>query len=327
MERRRLPILRTSVRRRQLHIYKNSGPIAMKDEELDDVKEIFQASFHKIEYVPVNFTVEEIASVHGLIFHANTVGHIKIDLSYTSLHMLSPAKKKVWLKALPSLIRVSSEKDMASLTITGQLGYDFTPILPIPKMPSSPVKDYIFSRLKVRFFGHKMQSGGIGTQPHPQVGAPERERLPNTGVYFGTPQGLKSFEINSPLPFHMECFPHTLRALKGGYITELSLCNTRLRMQDWGKILPLLFMPLLSEFSVGNSNIPFRDLSPFLLRHSSITHLDLSYRSPIGPITPPTGFLPRLEVIRGIPDYLLGFISKMTSGLEGLGPLEITRNS
>ena len=56
---RQLPVLRALVSRRRLFIYKNSTSIAMKEEELGDVKEIFQASFHKIEYVPVTFTVEE----------------------------------------------------------------------------------------------------------------------------------------------------------------------------------------------------------------------------------------------------------------------------
>ena len=310
---RQLPVLRALVSRHRLHIYKNSGSIAMRDEELGDVREIFQASFHKIEYVPVTFAVEGIASVHGLLFHANAIGHINIRLRSLDLPLYI-ARKEAWCKPLASLIRVSSEKDMASLTITGlqhgELGYP-TPILPIPKTPSSPVKDNFsfFSQLRIRFFGHKTRSGGIGSQPNRQVGAFERERLPNTGVYFGTPRGLKSFEIHSPLPFYEACFPHTLRVLNGGYLTKLSLRNTRLRMQDWGNILPLLFMPLLSEFIVGNSDIAFHDLSPFLLRHSSITHLDLSGSRPIGLITPPAGFLPRLEVISGNPDHLLGLLS------------------
>ena len=326
---RQLPVLHALVSRRRLFIYKNSASIAMKEEELGDVKEIFQASFHKIEYVPVSFTVEENASVHGLIFHANAVGHINITLE-SPLYMFSLADKKDWHKPLASLIRVSSEKDLASLTITGtphgELQY-FTPT-PIPKTPSSPVKDYfsIFSPLKVRFFGHKRRSGVVGTQPNLQAGAPERERLLNSGVYFGTPLGLKSFEIHSPLPFHGACFPHTLRVLNGGYFTKLSLLNTRLRMLDWGNILPLLFMPLLSEFNVGDSDIAFRDLSPFLLRHSSITHLDLSRSRPIGPIMPPKGFLPRLEVISGNPDYLLELLSSQRHLFPNLRSVTLTRH-
>ena len=67
---RQLPILRASASRGRLLIYKDSASsIAMKDEELDDVMEIFQASFHKIEYVPVTleFIHEEIAGVHRLM--------------------------------------------------------------------------------------------------------------------------------------------------------------------------------------------------------------------------------------------------------------------
>ncbi|EDR07335.1 uncharacterized protein LACBIDRAFT_327754, partial [Laccaria bicolor S238N-H82] len=319
---RQLPVLRALASRRSLLIYKNYGSIAMKDDELNDVKEIFQASFHKIEYVLVTFTVEEIASVHGFIFHANAVGHIDIKLG-SQLYMSSLAEKKDWCQTLASFIRVSSEKDMANLTITGlphgeRLGY-FKPTIPIPETPSSPfiplpitkssssaIKTYFsfLSPLKGRFFGLKTRSGSIGTQPNRHV-APEGERLFN----FGTPLGLKSFEIHSPLPFHGACFPQTLRALNGGYLSRLSLLNTRLHMSEWSHILPLLSMPLLSEFDVGDSDIAFRDLSPFLLRHSGITHLDLSCSSPIGSIVPPAGFLPRLEVISGNPNYLSGLLS------------------
>ncbi|KIJ94762.1 hypothetical protein K443DRAFT_349468 [Laccaria amethystina LaAM-08-1] len=249
--------------------------------------------------------------------------------------MFTLAEKRDWYEPLASLIRVSSEKDMVRLTITGlphgERGY-FTPIpipIPIPKTPTSPVKDYfsIFSPLKDRFFGHKTRSGGIGTQHNCEVRAPERQRLlNNTGVYFGISRGLKCFEIHSPLPFYEACFPHTLRVLNGGYLTKLSLWNTRLRMSDWGNILPLLSMPLLSEFNVGDSNIAFRDLSPFLLRHSSIAHLDLSHSNPIEPIMPPAGFLPRLEVISGNADYLLGLLSSQKHLLPNLRSVALTRH-
>ncbi|EDR04218.1 uncharacterized protein LACBIDRAFT_330842 [Laccaria bicolor S238N-H82] len=326
-----LPVLRTLVSRRRLFIYKNPTSITMKDEELGDIKEIFQASFHKIEYVPVTFIAEENASVHGLIFHANAVCHINIILDSPS-YMFSKAGEEDWHKSLASLISVSSAKDMASLTITGiphgDLQY-FTPIPGIPKTPSSPVKKYlsIFSPRKVRFLGHKTPSGGIqhhiGTQPKR---APGRKRLLNNGVYVDTPQGLKSFEIHSPLPFHGACFPHTLQVLNGGYLTKLSLSNTRLRTSDWSHILPLLIMPYLSEFIVGDSDIAFHDLSPFLLRHSSITHLDLSFSSPIGPIVAPAGFLPRLEVISGNHDYLLGLLSSQIPLFPNLCSVTLTRH-
>ena len=328
---RQLAVLRALANRRCLLIYKNPGSIAMKDEELYDVKEIFQASFHKIEYVLKTFTVEEIASVHGFIFHANAVGHININFGSPQYIFSAAAEKKDWYKPLATLIRVSSEKDMASLTITGlphseRLRY-FTPLL-IPKTPSSLIRDNfsIFSALKDRLFGHKTRSHGITTQPNRQpVGAPERERLTNVGVYFGTPRGLKSFEIHSPLPFHGECFSQTLRALNGGYLTKLSLLNTRLDMSDWSRLLPLLSMPSLSELNVGDSDIAFHDLSPFLLRHSNITHLDLSCSSPIGPIVPPKGFLPRLEVISGNPDYLSGLLSSQRHLSPNLRSVALTR--
>ena len=211
---RQLPVLRALASRDRLLVYKNCGSIAMKDEEFDDVKKIFQTSFHKIEYVPVTleFIHEEIAGVHGLILNANAVGHIIINLDL--LRYASALPQKIgWFKLLVSLIRVSSEKNMASLTIEGSIPHHdfirFIPLIPIPNTPSSSAKQQfsIFGSLKDRIFGHKTR-----TQPNLQVGAAERERLPNTGVYFGTPRGLKSFEIHSSFPFHHECFPQTLRS-------------------------------------------------------------------------------------------------------------------
>jgi hypothetical protein len=97
-------------------------------------------------------------------------------------------------------------------------------------------------------------------------------------------------------------------------------------MSDWGNILPLLSMPLLSEFNIGDSVIAFHDLAPFLLRHASITHLDLSCSSPIGLIMPPAGFLPRLEVINGNPDYLLGLLSSQRHLFPNLRSVALTRD-
>ena len=100
-----LPVLRALVSRRRLFIYKYPGSIAMEEEELHDGKEIFQASFHKIEYVPVTFTVEENASVQWLIFHANAVGHIGLILD-SPLYMTSQAEKKDWHKPLASVGKI-----------------------------------------------------------------------------------------------------------------------------------------------------------------------------------------------------------------------------
>ena len=163
---RQLPLLRALANGGRLLIYRNPGSIAMKDEELYDVKRIFQASFHSIEYIPVTFAGEEIASVYGLIFHANAVGHIDVNLCSLP-YMLGLGEKKDWYKPLASLIRVSSEKDMASLSITGSPEREryFRSLPIIPKTPSSPVQNSfsIFSRLKDRFFGHKARSQDAGT--------------------------------------------------------------------------------------------------------------------------------------------------------------------
>lgn len=153
---RRLPLLRALAGTGCLRIYKDSGSVAMKREELDDVKEIFQASFHKIEYAPVTkLASEEIASIHGLIFHANAVGHIALHFDFLPIIQSSHWHLKDWYKPLASLVGTSSEKmALASLTITGSPQPPpqppFKPFTPIPETQKSEIS--IFGRLKNHFF-------------------------------------------------------------------------------------------------------------------------------------------------------------------------------
>jgi hypothetical protein len=283
-----LPILRTLMRKRELVIYKkDSGSISMKGEELHDVQDIFRASFDKIEYNFLSkFTPQEIGSVHGLIFHAYAVARITIKLD-SWMYFVN------WWKPFGIIIRASSEKDKAHLTVKGTplSGQGFS-VAPAPKTWSLT---------------------DIGFEPDScQVGVMEQDGFLDRGVNVTTPRGIESLNLHSPLPFYEGCFPYTLRALNGGCITRLSFQNSSLDASQWSNIFPLISMPLLSELDVDNPYIPFQDFSSFLRRHTTITHLNLSCSVPIAGSTgspEEADFLPRLEVISGIPNNLSTFLS------------------
>jgi hypothetical protein len=141
----------------------------------------------------------------------------------------------------------------------------------------------------------------------------EQDGFLDRSVNVTTPRGMESLNLHSPLPFYEGCFPRTLQVLNGGCITRLSLRNDSLAASQWSNIFPLISMPLLSAFIVDIPYIPFQDFSSFLRRHITITHLNLFCRVLLiaAPAAPPNGahFLPRLEVINGIPDNLSMFLS------------------
>ncbi|KIJ99699.1 hypothetical protein K443DRAFT_101708 [Laccaria amethystina LaAM-08-1] len=312
-----LPILRTLMRKHELVIYKGSGSISMKGEELHDVQDIFKASFDKIEYnFSLKFTPQEIGSVHGLIFHANAVAQITIILNSYSYFA-------DWYKPLGIIIRASSEKDKSRLTVVGTPlgGQGFSPFGIIIRASSEKDKAHLTVK------GTPISSQGFSVAPAPktwsltdigfepdscQVGVMEQDGFLDRGVNVTTPRGIESLNLHSPLPFYEGCFPYTLRALNGGCITRLSLQNDSLDVSQWSNIFPLIFMPLLSELDVDNPYIPFQDFFSFLRRHTTITHLNLSCSVPIaGSTGSPEGadFLHRLEVISGIPNNLSMFLS------------------
>ena len=297
---RQLPIIRALVRRGSLVIFKkDSGSVAMKAEELQDVNDIFEASFDKFEYTFERFTNQEIGSVHGLIFYAHSIIDITIRLGP------SESTYRDWHKPLDVLIRISSEKGQSNLTIMGAPyhGQGFRTFVP----PGRHLRDCLswlgFSRPhKDCLFIRRTQSGIIKPM--------EKENFPYANVNLDMDQGIKSFHINSPLPFYEACFPLTQRILNGRCIRKLFLSNTELGISDWSNILPLISMPLLLEFGVDRGYIAFNDLSLFLRRHPNVTHLDLFciISKTMFPIL--WELLPRLEELRGVPDNLSMLLSR-----------------
>lgn len=293
-----LAILRTLMRERQLVIFKDPGSATMKGEELHDVHDIFKASFDIIEY---NFlstsTPQEIGSIHALILRAYAVADITINLCSLEYFVN-------WWKHLAIIIRASSEKDNSCLTVEGTASSgQGCSVAPASKTWSLTPDSW-------------------------QVGVMEQDGFLDRGVHVTTPLGMERLNLHSPHPFYEGCFPHTLRVLNGGCITRLSLQIYSLGLSDWGNIFPLIYMPLLSELFVYNPHIPFEDFSSFLRRHTTITHLSLSCSGLIAESTASSegaDFLPRLEVISGIPDNLSMFLSSERQSFPSLRSVTLKR--
>ncbi|TFK28226.1 hypothetical protein FA15DRAFT_73765 [Coprinopsis marcescibilis] len=93
-------------------------------------------------------------------------------------------------------------------------------------------------------------------------------------------------------------------------LTHLYLHDIMLSMYDWHAILPSWSFPRLLAFSLGSRlQVAFPDFFRFLLRHPSITVLDLSLCSLIGTVYLPSNaqrrVLPRLDKISASADYLV----------------------
>ena len=300
---RQLPTMRALVRRGSLVIFKkDSGSVAMKAEQLQDVNDIIEASFDKLQYTFEHFTTQEIGSVHGFIFYAHSITDITIKLG------LYESTYRDWYKPLAILIRISSEKGQSDLTIMGtpHRGQGFRTFVPPASLLGDCLSRLGFSRpRKDRLSIRTTQSGTIKPMGE--------EKLPYASVNLETDQGIKGLYINSPLPFYEACFPLTLRVLNGGYIRKLFISNPGLDIPDWRNILPLISMPLLLEFGIGYGHIAFSDLSLFLRRHPNITHLNLFCIISIGPkimFSITWELIPQLEAFKGIPDNVLMLLSR-----------------
>jgi hypothetical protein len=312
---RQLPIMHALVRRGRLVIFKNSGSVAMKAEELQDVNNIFEASFDKFEYIFEHFTTQEVGSVHALIFYAHSIRDITIKLGPYSTYI-------DWYKPLAMLIRISSEKGQSDFTITGtpHYGQGFRIFVPPASFLGDCLSRLGFSYPRKAYLSTRTTQSGI-------IIPMGKEKLPYANVNFDIDQGIKGFYINSPLPFYEACFPLTLRILNGRCIRKLCLSNPGSGISDWRNILPLISMPLLLEFCVGCGYIAFNDLSLFLRRHPNVTHLDLYCTISTGqkimfPIL--WEFLPRLEAFRGTPDNVLMLLSRGKRSFPMLRSVSLT---
>ncbi|KAJ7931076.1 hypothetical protein B0H13DRAFT_1960239, partial [Mycena leptocephala] len=139
------------------------------------------------------------------------------------------------------------------------------------------------------------------------------ERLGVEGIPFVSNSALKTLSIHSSFLLHANLYRWTLHLLNTSPLTSLSLDNIDLVPFDWALALPALTIPTLTSLTIGSRRIAIAvpDLHLFLARHPSIHTLDLSFYIGVGDFFPSatTCVLPRLEVIRARPEYLLYFFS------------------
>ncbi|KAF8155129.1 hypothetical protein K438DRAFT_1862946 [Mycena galopus ATCC 62051] len=139
------------------------------------------------------------------------------------------------------------------------------------------------------------------------------ERLGVEGIPFVSNSALRTFSIHSSFLLHANLYRWTLHLLNTSPLTFLSLNNIDLVPFDWALTLPALTIPTLASLTIGSRRIAIAvpDLHLFLARHPSIHTLDLSFYIGVGDFFPSatTCVLPRLEIIRARPEYLLYFFS------------------
>jgi hypothetical protein len=131
---------------------------------------------------------------------------------------------------------------------------------------------------------------------------------------------LKCFELESLLLFHRPFLKWTIQSLNlsSDSITRLSFRLLTLPAEGWVVLLSLPTFPKLSWLTIASKTVNFADLSKFLIRHPSLTFLDLSHcqhnatKSRAGLLPPNT--LPYLTTLCGCFEHISIFLSPEKSG-------------
>jgi hypothetical protein len=116
---------------------------------------------------------------------------------------------------------------------------------------------------------------------------------------------LTAFNVNAEALFDYPFTAWTINALNTARIASLSLERLHMSIESWARVLPFLVLPVLSKFTMRDTNMTFADLSTFLARRPSITTLDLSGYTPIHPSPLVTAILPRLSILSASHELLI----------------------
>ncbi|KAF8665050.1 hypothetical protein AX16_000662 [Volvariella volvacea WC 439] len=93
---------------------------------------------------------------------------------------------------------------------------------------------------------------------------------------------VEALYIHTPQLLEQPFFEGTMHVLRQAPIVVLSLDRLNLSHYDWTWILREINIPTLKKLALGDSQIAYPDLLNFLVRHPTITHLDLSKGVAIG---------------------------------------------
>jgi hypothetical protein len=130
--------------------------------------------------------------------------------------------------------------------------------------------------------------------------------------------GLQSLQLNCACLFKssdlIEWIISTLNQ-SSTTLTSLSIGNKCISTACFTAMLPLLRLPLLSDFSISSSSLEFSDLVDFLTRHPTILKLNLldgTIRHDDSRI--PYWDLPHLQKLSATPDYVELFLRGQSRG-------------
>ncbi|KAF8654786.1 hypothetical protein AX16_003441 [Volvariella volvacea WC 439] len=120
--------------------------------------------------------------------------------------------------------------------------------------------------------------------------------------------GLRTLNLHSMFVFY-DCFINWTYDFLGQHthtLRSLSFHNVRLVEHHWPTVLSHITLPNLEELYLGQSSLPIRPLTSFLVRHRSLKLLDLgsNVRAQLDPWKRPPFFLPQLMTLKGTPTTL-----------------------
>ncbi|EAU83806.1 hypothetical protein CC1G_07541 [Coprinopsis cinerea okayama7 len=148
-------------------------------------------------------------------------------------------------------------------------------------------------------------------------------KYPPPGMNFPscTTSFLAEIELGTPRMLDPWWYHITQSLLQSSYstLTRLSFSAQHLCLYDWRHILPTWSFPQLKIFAPRRTEFANPDLHDFLLRHPSISTLDLTGNELAGSVDissfANTDFLPNLEMLIATPDYLIPFLAPTTASL------------
>ncbi|EFI27562.1 hypothetical protein CC1G_15598 [Coprinopsis cinerea okayama7 len=125
-------------------------------------------------------------------------------------------------------------------------------------------------------------------------------------------------------------FTQQLLQSSSSSLTKLTVYGQSFRFSDWSEVLPTWSFPQLKELALGRTEIALPDLHTFLLRHPSISMLELTGISSVGRVDElllsKTDFLPNLEKLIATPEYTIPFLAASPSLFLKLKSLEILQD-
>lgn len=276
---------------------------------------------------------EDLISFFGLLSNLEHIGRVDLELSHS--HMESLNRNPRWPYLLAAALNLIAEKSRSRLVVTRGSGwghmerpFDYkiqspTTTTSIPQAKRNlPTSDNafrqfvqpvfrLFERLKSRVTTRRTTVRLVGPTSSAIPLQVSRDPRPCRVVLSPSSSPiLEELYIHSSVLLYLPFFSWTMHLLDIAPIKKLSFQFIDLIHYDWEHILSLITIPTLSHLSIGHCSVAFPDLQKFLMRHPSITSLDLSRNTAIGylGLSSSEVMLPRLTELVANPEYLCHFL-------------------